>query len=268
MPILVFNGSIGDELNTTPIVRALYEKFNEKVSVHTRFSVIYKNNPFVSKDNGGKVYQLKWACSPGELGIHMIDHYAKLCDIAVENRELEIFLDHGDNIAVPQNVFKKIAIDTWAGWPTRRWVDSYWIELVEALRKNSILVVEIGKNWPDCYGEPKSSRLNQADYTYFNRLTLRQTASVLSKCDAFIGCDSACSHLAAAVKTPSFVLFGPVNPMIRAHVTTVPIYTDLCNKCWGSTNESCPDNTYACMKSISVDLVLENIINHFKGSLS
>lgn len=267
MSILVFNGSIGDELNTTPIVRALYEKHNEKVSVHTRFSVIYKSNPFISKDNKGEIYHLKWAYSPEELRLHMIDHYAKLCDVTVKNRKLELFLDNDDDIAVPSSVFKKVAIDTSAGWPTRRWVDSYWIELVRVLRENSILVVEIGRNWPDCYGKPKCLRLVRADYTYFNKLTLRQTASVLSKCDAYIGCDSACSHLAAAVGIPSFVLFGPVSPAIRVHATTIPIYTELCHECWGSTNESCPLNTYACMKSISVDLILLQIMNYFKELL-
>lgn len=49
-------------------------------------------------------------------------------------------------------------------------------------------------------------------------LPLPELARVLQKCGLFIGHDSGVSHLAAAVGTPSLLLFGPTDPAIWAPV--------------------------------------------------
>jgi heptosyltransferase-2 len=59
-------------------------------------------------------------------------------------------------------------------------------------------------------------------------LPLPQLAAVLEQCAFFIGHDSGISHLAAAVGTPSLLLFGPTDPQVWApanahvHVLAAP----------------------------------------------
>ena len=47
-------------------------------------------------------------------------------------------------------------------------------------------------------------------------LPLPELAGLLQNCALFIGHDSGISHLAAAVKTPCLLLFGPTDPAIWA----------------------------------------------------
>jgi len=47
-------------------------------------------------------------------------------------------------------------------------------------------------------------------------LPLREVASVLRRCSAFVGNDSGITHIAAAVGTPTVALFGPSDPEVWA----------------------------------------------------
>jgi len=61
----------------------------------------------------------------------------------------------------------------------------------------------------------------------YSSAELRQLAALLSGAVFFMGCDSGVSHVAAAMKVPSIVVFGPTDPAVWAplgeHVT---IYQD------------------------------------------
>jgi ADP-heptose:LPS heptosyltransferase len=48
-------------------------------------------------------------------------------------------------------------------------------------------------------------------HAYHWSLNLPEVVALISECDLFIGNDSGLSHIAAAVRTPMVVLWGPVN---------------------------------------------------------
>ena len=49
--------------------------------------------------------------------------------------------------------------------------------------------------------------------TFFENLTLREAASVVSECDLYVGNDSSMKHIAVAFQKPTFTIFGPEQPL-------------------------------------------------------
>ncbi len=89
------------------------------------------------------------------------------------------------------------------------------------------------------------------------RLTLMETAAVIQRARLFVGPDSGLAHLAAALGTPSVVLFGPSEPrkwgLIAARHAVVR-HKLPCAPCF-IFGYSKPCRTIACMERITVDAV-------------
>ena len=90
---------------------------------------------------------------------------------------------------------------------------------------------------------------------------IQETAGLLKKCDIFIGNDSGPAHLAAALRVPMYVLFGPTRISknqprgSRVNVITKNIHCSPCQytKRW----DECKD--WQCMSQITVEDVLQAI---------
>jgi len=125
----------------------------------------------------------------------------------------------------------------------------------------SAAFVEVGKACP----------VADVGVSYVDKLSVVQTAYVLSRSQLYVGPDSGLAHLAMAVGTPAVVLYGPVNPK-RAfgpreclHAVTSPAE---CRGCWTEgrmqTPGQCPlgirddePAAYPCMQQLTPDFVLE-----------
>jgi heptosyltransferase-3 len=111
-----------------------------------------------------------------------------------------------------------LALHPGSGGERKNWALENWRELgdwlVDPMQPSTLLVV---------IGEADESRAQQLKESWAKRpvcfaqnLPLPQVAAVLEQCAVFIGHDSGISHLAAAVGTPSLLLFGPTDPEIWA----------------------------------------------------
>lgn len=116
-----------------------------------------------------------------------------------------------------------LALHPGSGGAYKQWSLDHWQQLTATLR-----------NFPDAPqllfvgGEADQERiavLRQPGDAEASHLPLPQLAALLSRCRAFLGHDSGISHLAAAVGTPSTLLFGPTDASIWApvgkHVTAL-----------------------------------------------
>ncbi|WP_243309950.1 glycosyltransferase family 9 protein [Fundidesulfovibrio agrisoli] len=254
---VLFKGSIGDELNTTPLVRALSIQRGCKVVVKMTYAAaIYEGSPYATETGEFTNYVLLRHPGPEEHGLHLIDHYARLAGVTLEGRGLDFFPGPSDAVdELPQAAgAKRVAVDTRCGWPSRQWPLRRFRQLTDELRRAGVEVVEVGKTLANCFGQTVEDRLGNADRSFLDRLSLRQTAHVLSRCDLFIGCDSGLSHLAAAVGTPAVTLFGPIHPATRMHASTIPIFADACPN-HRIQHVECQRGGNVCMRSISVDTV-------------
>ena len=86
--------------------------------------------------------------------------------------------------------------------------------------------------------------------------SVRQSGALLSLCDAYIGLDTGTTHLASAVGTPCFSIYGERNnqgqwfPLGDGHVTLFHRV-----ECAGCRHEVCPLADHPCIRGIEVDQV-------------
>ncbi|MFH1147088.1 MAG: glycosyltransferase family 9 protein [Pseudomonadota bacterium] len=99
------------------------------------------------------------------------------------------------------------------------------------------------------------------------REPLQTVAELLSQCRVYIGNDSGITHLASALGIPTIALFGPTDPRRWRPVgkSVCIIASELeCVPCESTGYQNC--ESLACLRSISVDKVLEQAKQQLKGS--
>lgn len=111
-----------------------------------------------------------------------------------------------------------VALHPGSGNPGKNWPAKRWAELAsDILRLDSDLRVAVVGGEADA--ESLSPLRELADHNrvlWWENLALTDLASRLAGAKTYIGHDTGVSHLAAAVGTPSLLLFGPTDPGVWA----------------------------------------------------
>lgn len=96
--------------------------------------------------------------------------------------------------------------------------------------------------------------------------TIRELAYLLKCSDFVLANEGLFNHLAAAVDTRSYVVFGGFHPVeIANYKTTIPIVADNlpdCAPCW--LLDKCPKPSMYCFEGVTPDKVVESIVKHEK----
>jgi heptosyltransferase-3 len=150
------------------------------------------------------------------------DHEHAARQLARPLEGLGLYLEDPAAVVVPnergQMDRPAIAIHPGSGSERKNWPLDRFIAVAQGLlspnEKRKLVLIG---------GEADASRLAQLAAVLPNdrieiarNLALTELARRLHNCDLFLGHDSGISHLAAAVGTPSILLFGPTNPAIWA----------------------------------------------------
>lgn len=175
------------------------------------------------------------------------------------------------------------------------WNIEYWTALSQLIaQKSDHSIVFTGgasqkeqekiKHVCQASGLPSRQAINLA-----GKLTFGQTAAVIQHASAYVGIDTATSHLAAATGTPTIVLFGRTPPSVWGPAPKIgnrewkdnlsyqksgnvlilknPSYVN-CHQCLSGHVNSCPKSSnslYAeCLHSLPLDLVWENLTQFLK----
>jgi lipopolysaccharide heptosyltransferase II len=151
-----------------------------------------------------------------------------------------------------------VALHIGAGTPAKRWPSTHWSALIATLldRIDGTIVL-LGDVQDSRLGRDLARRCaNVVDWT--GRLALMQMAAFLREANLFIGCDSGPAHIAAAMGTPSVVLFSgtnrsecwsPAGPMVQ--VLRNPVSCAPCHR------KTCPVPGHPCLSGISPYRVAE-----------
>lgn len=183
----------------------------------------------------------------------------KQCDAPVINK----LVQHGRLAGVPL-----VAIHSGATKDYKKWPESAFISLCKLLIKRGVQPLLIGAGRDDAErcarlhklaGEgadcPHPMVINMCD-----QLDLRELAQLFLICKGIVGNDSGPFHLAAAQGLPGVVIFGPSDAGIWGPIAPharVLQKSELCNlRC---SRRACYAD-YRCLREISADEVLENLL--------
>ena len=134
--------------------------------------------------------------------------------------------------------------------PVKNWPQENWLELIQNLKAN-FSIIQLGDD-----KEP----IFEGVHRYAGKLSMRESAAILSYASYFIGPDSLLMHIANGLNIPSTIIFGgsrPVNCFGYADNINLSITLE-CSPCWIHQGYDKCHNELQCLKQISVSQVLKS----------
>lgn len=235
---------IGDQLAATAVIRAVKQRLpNENLRIYEPFHPeIWSHNPYLRRGIAENGVRLHLDSPPG--GQRIAQHYMdkirnklKLEDFDLGDDTPDLFLTDAEKAQTfPVARERSVAINDEAGWSTRRW--PYYADLATMLLKHGWSVYHVGAD---------ASRALPCTASFHNKLTVRQSAVLLSQMSRVVCNDTGLFHLAAAVGTPCVGLFGFIPASERVYETTrAPHGNEACLK--GCNYTQCRKSFTRCHK--------------------
>lgn len=256
MRVILPSCGLGDALALTAAIREFHVSFpDEPIEVAPcEYMAVFQGNPHLSKWGSGSMGRVVFleterhgdvgniAVSFGlQMGCHVLDSTPELYGFTAGGDQPEVGCDRGRGV---------IAVDPHARALSRRWIYARWCELVESLKTAGFRVIGVGRRVIGHAGEAADPRALPVDFDYTDKLTIHETAGVISAADLFIGVDSGGVHLAAAVGTPQVGIYSRSPWYSRAYWNTTPVYfpspcPKLCDRECSKPASPCMDNIHA-----------------------
>lgn len=157
-------------------------------------------------------------------------------------------------------------------WATKRWPAERFAELARRLSaETGAQIYLIGGQSDTELCVSLAREIGEACTNTAGKLTLRQSAALLDRCQILVGNDSAPTHLGVATRCKVATIFGPTVPAFGfapfgdGHIV---IEKNLpCRPCSSHGSKRCPIGTHACMLEISVEEVFVKVLA-LRGSIS
>ncbi len=150
-------------------------------------------------------------------------------------------------------------------WPTKRWPEEYFTELINLLGDGGNPCVLVGgKDDAGLCDRIRQGSGSRHVVTMAGECTWLQSAALIQRCTVLISNDSAPMHLATAMRTPVVAIFGPTVPEfgfgpLNKNDVVVGIDDLSCRPCTIHGGRRCPIRTFACMKQIIPDRVASEV---------
>lgn len=145
---------------------------------------------------------------------------------------------------------------------TKRWMPERYTEIAEQLIRRGYQIVLTGAPTAEQIAQVEGVRAaTTQSLAALTSLSIGELVATIADASLFVGNDSGPAHIAAAVKTPLVVLFGPASsvrwrPWAQQQVALVQNYF-ACNPCamYTCTEFAEPE----CIRSITIDQVMKAI---------
>lgn len=155
-----------------------------------------------------------------------------------------------------------IAVAPGSIWGTKRW--PHVAGLVSALEE--VRVVVIGSPEDSAFAETLSAAGPGRVLDATGRLSLLASAELIGRCAALVANDSAPTHLASGMGTPTITIFGPTVPAfgfgpLAPRSVALGIDGLDCRPCHPHGPRECPRGHFNCMRTLEPSLVAAHVRN-------
>lgn len=187
-----------------------------------------------------------------KIGLESVDYTT---DIFLNNHEIQNAQDYLKSKGLHLNK-PVVGLHPGATWPNKRWPVKYFQKLAEHLLAEQVQVfVSCGPDEQEIAGALRKTQ--KAGLTISEVLPLRKLAAIQKWFDLQISNDCGIMHLAVAVGTPTFGIFGPGEPDIwfpyRPESGHKAFWADI--ECRPCHKDFCPLGTLACMHETTPELI-------------
>ena len=149
-----------------------------------------------------------------------------------------------------------------AAFDTKQWATENFARIAEYLNAKDLQIVAVATEKEREVLE-NLKNLSQVPITTFDNLTLPEIKSLAARAKIFVGNDSGIAHIAAAVQTPSVVIFGSSNINHWRPWTNAPneiVYEKMpCQPCAGYFCKEFGEPE--CIKRVSLESVIKAVEN-------
>ena len=161
---------------------------------------------------------------------------------------------------------KVIAFNIGASWLTKRWIDSYFAECADRLIDDGYGIAFLGGPMDieivnACIEKMKHHNSDKVKI-FTGKLSLAQVAGILDNCVLFLTTDSGPMHIGVARNIPIVTMFGasPVPGFYPYDAKDILIQAPVsCHPCGRHECPKSGEDNLACMKKISVDVVMRYV---------
>jgi ADP-heptose:LPS heptosyltransferase len=255
-------GAPGDALITANVIRCIKEKYSKlRINCITPHPELLRLDPNIDSINQPESFysfdSTYWELIVRkEKSQNIIEHNMLRLGIDKYDYKAGYYLSEGEKEWAKQKTsqFEKpiLAICTKSKEPVKNWPEANWSELIQNLKDN-FSIIQLGDD-----KEPSFECVHR----FAGKLSMRESAAILSKANYFIGPDSLLMHIANGLNIPSNIIFGGSRPVAcfgyseNTNLSSSPE----CSPCWIHEGyESC-EHDFKCMSAISVEEVIARLI--------
>jgi ADP-heptose:LPS heptosyltransferase len=222
------NATLGDLLNTTPIIRHLSNIYDSKITLFTDSSIDeFNNNPYIEEMlpyNYDKKNYLNFKLDSHKIDniqrhirkMNMVDYYSSSLGFMLEpdDKTIDFFPNEWKSDIIDLND-DYICINPIVTWPSRTWDIKNWNELISLLKDIKIVVIgkSVNYNENDKKNFFKLTGDNILDLT--DKTTLSDTYHIINNSKLFITPDSGLLHIAGSTNTEIVFLTSSISPFYR-----------------------------------------------------
>jgi GT2 family glycosyltransferase/ADP-heptose:LPS heptosyltransferase len=208
-------GAIGDVIQLTPLLRAIrQENAHAKIHVFTDCPDVLRNNPDVFSIGPASDYRFFYEICDKAVNLDLayelrpelsiIDAYADCAKVPIVDKRMHVYPGVTEREWARGQLQgpRWVAIHPHSGqvWPGKNW--NGFNELAKRLHEQRWRVVLVGSD----------SSAVESDLDLRGKTTFHQLASIVERCDMFIGVDSAPMNIAQASLVPTVGIFGSTDP--------------------------------------------------------
>ncbi len=176
----------------------------------------------ISYNRSGGEYLLEKAVNY-EINNHEIEKNFKLLEeigiknLSFEEKRPKIYVEEKEKKKIEEILTKipeknlRIIIHPSAGNKLRMWKKENFVEIIRWIKeKYECEIFLVGKE--EKIGEAIETSIKDKVENLMGKLSLRETAALIEKCNLFIGNDSSLAHIASCFDIPLLILYGPTQP--------------------------------------------------------